>query len=94
MVVVEGFGVGTNLDRDLGESLSEEVIFELRSEVWESKKKSLGNVLSRGERKYSGPWDSNEFDMLEELKEDQCGWSTIGRMVQDVFWEAGRSWIM
>lgn len=33
MVVVEGFGVGTNLDRDLGESLSEEVIFELRSEV-------------------------------------------------------------
>lgn len=28
---------------------------------------------------------SNEFDMLGKLKEDQCGWSTMWRVVQDVF---------
>lgn len=50
--MVEGFGVGTNLDRDFEESLSEEVIFELSMRI---QKKSLGNVLSREERKYDGP---------------------------------------
>lgn len=36
---------------------------------------------------------SNEFDMLGKLKEDQCGWSTMWRVVQDVFgvprWHSG-----
>ena len=36
---------------------------------------------------------SNEFDMLGKLKEDQCGWNTMWRVVQDVFgvprWHSG-----
>ena len=38
---------------------------------------------------------SNEFDMLGNLKEDQCGWSTMWRVVQDVFgvprWHSARN---